>query len=60
MLRFRNDVSHPYEATVIIKVLYLLIANGHAHPMSLTELALPDGRRSLPLGDVIGLIKKIF
>jgi hypothetical protein len=29
-----------------------------AHPMSLTELALPDGRRLLPLGDLIGLIKK--
>jgi hypothetical protein len=28
---------------------------GLAHPMSLTELALPDGRRPLPLGDVIGL-----
>jgi hypothetical protein len=28
---------------------------GLAHPMSLTELALPDGRRPLPLWDVIGL-----
>jgi hypothetical protein len=28
---------------------------GLAHPMSLTELALLDGRRPLPLGDVIGL-----
>jgi hypothetical protein len=27
--------------------------------MSLTELALLDGRRPLPLGDVIGLIKKM-
>jgi hypothetical protein len=29
---------------------------GLAHPMSITELALPDGRRPLPLGDVIGII----
>jgi hypothetical protein len=29
---------------------------GLAHPMSLTELALLDGRRPLPLGDVIELI----
>jgi hypothetical protein len=28
---------------------------GLAHPMSLTELALLDGRRPLPLRDVIGL-----
>jgi hypothetical protein len=28
---------------------------GLAHPMSLTELTLLDGRRPLPLGDVIGL-----
>jgi hypothetical protein len=28
---------------------------GLAHPMSLTELALLDGRRPLPLWDVIGL-----
>jgi hypothetical protein len=28
---------------------------GLAHPVSLTELALLDGRRPLPLGDVIGL-----
>jgi hypothetical protein len=28
---------------------------GLAHPMSLTELALLDGRRPLHLGDVIGL-----
>jgi hypothetical protein len=28
---------------------------GLAHPMSLTELALLDGRRPLPLGDLIGL-----
>jgi drug/metabolite transporter superfamily protein YnfA len=27
-----------------------------AHPMSLIELALLDGRRPLPLWDVIGLI----
>jgi hypothetical protein len=27
--------------------------------MSLTELALLEGRRPLPLGDVIGLIKKL-
>jgi hypothetical protein len=33
---------------------------GLAHPMSLTELVLLDGRRPLPLGDVIGLIKKNF
>jgi hypothetical protein len=33
---------------------------GLAHPMSLTELALPDGRRILPLGDEIGLKKKYF
>jgi hypothetical protein len=28
---------------------------GLAHPMSLTEQALLDGRKPLPLGDVIGL-----
>jgi hypothetical protein len=28
------------------------------YPMSLTELALLDGRRPLPLGDVIGLTLK--
>jgi hypothetical protein len=31
---------------------------GLAHHMSLTELALLDGRRALPLGDVIRFIKK--
>jgi hypothetical protein len=28
---------------------------GLAHSMNLPELALPDGGRPLPLGDVIGL-----
>jgi hypothetical protein len=36
-------------------VLCSLGSWGLTHPMSLTELALLDGRRPLPLGDVIGL-----
>jgi hypothetical protein len=35
--------------------LYRLSSRGLADPMSLTELALLEGRRPLPLGDVIGL-----
>jgi hypothetical protein len=45
-------VSCVYNYVAIIKIEG---SWGLAHLMSLTELALLDGRRPLPLGDVIGL-----